>query len=141
MTYRTSPYLNFPGNAEEALTYYQSIFCGELEISTYDDMDTADFPFTPPPNTVAHGDLRGPHLNISGGDDFGPERRSLQERGLAMTLYADTVEEAREIIGKLTDTDATIELPFEQAPWGDWYGQVKDRFGVLWHISATAAGA
>lgn len=135
MTYRTSPYLHFPGNAEEVLTYYQSIFGGELEISKYDDMDTSGFPFTPPPNTVAHGDLRGAHLNLCGGDDFGPEKKSFEERGLAMAVYADSPEEARELIAKLTDTGATVEMPFEPAPWGASFGQVKDRFGMLWQIT------
>jgi PhnB protein len=26
-------------------------------------------------------------------------------------------------------------MPFEKAPWGDWYGQVFDRFGVMWAVS------
>lgn len=141
MTYRTSPYIDFPGNAEEVLTYYQSIFGGELEISKYDDMDLSKFPFTPPPGIVAHGDLRGPHLNISGGDDFGPAPKSLGERGLAMSLYANTAKEARELITKLIDTGATVEMPFEEAPWGGWFGQVKDRFGMLWQISADPGSA
>jgi len=27
-------------------------------------------------------------------------------------------------------------MPFEKAPWGDWYGQVFDRFGVMWAFSS-----
>jgi PhnB protein len=23
-------------------------------------------------------------------------------------------------------------MPFEKAPWGDYYGQLTDRFGVSW---------
>lgn len=26
-------------------------------------------------------------------------------------------------------------MPFEKAPWGGHYGQVKDKFGVLWAFS------
>ncbi|MCC5673203.1 hypothetical protein [Kocuria rhizophila] len=29
-------------------------------------------------------------------------------------------------------------MPFEKAPWGDWYGQVFDRYGVMWSFSAPA---
>jgi PhnB protein len=32
-------------------------------------------------------------------------------------------------------------MPFEQAPWGDWYGQVFDRFGVMWAISTATESA
>ena len=29
-------------------------------------------------------------------------------------------------------------MPFEKAPWGDYYGQVFDRYGVMWSFSASA---
>lgn len=28
-----------------------------------------------------------------------------------------------------------LNQPFEEAPWGGWYGQVFDRFGVMWAFS------
>jgi len=30
-------------------------------------------------------------------------------------------------------------LPFEQAPWGDHYGQFTDRYGVEWMVNASPA--
>lgn len=54
-------------------------------------------------------------------------------------VMPSSVADARALIEKLTSTGASIELPFEQAPWGDHYGQVKDRFGVLWQIDVPAS--
>lgn len=28
-----------------------------------------------------------------------------------------------------------VGMQFEKAPWGDWYGQVFDKFGVMWSFS------
>jgi PhnB protein len=35
MTSRLNPYLTFNGNAREAMEFYQSVFGGELRISTF----------------------------------------------------------------------------------------------------------
>ncbi len=35
---QASIYLNFPGNAEEALTFYRSIFGGDLHIARFNEM-------------------------------------------------------------------------------------------------------
>jgi PhnB protein len=33
----------------------------------------------------------------------------------------------------------TIDVPLEKAPWGDEFGQVKDRFGVNWLVNIAGA--
>ena len=53
----------------------------------------------------------------------------------ANLLNLDTVERAHEIIEMVTSTGGSVAMPFEQAPWGDHYGQVKDRYGVLFHLN------
>jgi PhnB protein len=35
----------------------------------------------------------------------------------------------------------TVKLPFELAPWGDRYGQLRDPFGITWAINQPAAKA
>ena len=31
-------------------------------------------------------------------------------------------------------------MPFEMAPWGELYGQVKDKFGIRWDVNVPAQG-
>ena len=31
-------------------------------------------------------------------------------------------------------------MPLEKAPWGDEFGQVKDRFGVNWLVNIAGSG-
>lgn len=35
--------------------------------------------------------------------------------------------------------DATITMPLEQAPWGDRFGQLTDKFGVRWMVNIPAS--
>lgn len=58
-------------------------------------------------------------------------------RGTAYSLLytTDTPEEARGYIEALIGRGGSEGMPFEKAPWGDWYGQVFDRFGVMWAFS------
>ena len=37
MTVRLNPYLSFNGNAREAMEFYQSVFGGQLDVSTFAD--------------------------------------------------------------------------------------------------------
>ena len=54
-------------------------------------------------------------------------------------LYTlDDVDKARELIQKLVDAGGSIQMPFEPAPWGATYGQVFDKFGVMWAFDVAA---
>ena len=52
MASRLNPYINFNGNARQALEFYKSVFGGELTLSTFGDMGMAD---TPDANKIMHG--------------------------------------------------------------------------------------
>lgn len=139
-----SPYITFPGNAGEAFAYYREIFGGELEITSYDDFPTDGFPFTPPPNTTAHAQLHGGLVTLAGGDGIaGPDQElpPLESDVYSFLIGLDTVEEAHAVIERVTSSGGELAMPFELAPWGDHYGQVKDRYGVLWALVVTGDSA
>lgn len=91
-------------------------------------------PFTPPDDAVAHAQLEGP-VAIAGGDSMSENPDPLNIHNYSFLLYFESVEEAQELIEKFTSTGGKIEMPFEQAPWGDHYGQIVDKFGVLWALN------
>ncbi|MFD8424894.1 hypothetical protein [Streptomyces sp. NPDC059466] len=57
MTARVTPYLNFGGNAREAMEFYHSVFGGTLDITTYADLHRAEG--AGQEDLVAHAMLRG----------------------------------------------------------------------------------
>lgn len=137
-TPQNSPYITFPGTAGEAFAYYRDVFGGELEVMTYDDFpDLSGFPFTPPPGAVAHGVLSGGLLTLTGGDGIaepGQELPPLASDVYSFLIGLDTVEEARALIDTVTSSGGRLAMPFELAPWGDHYGQVIDRYGVMFAL-------
>ena len=57
-----------------------------------------------------------------------------------LSLSGDEDELLRGYWGKLAD-GGTIDVPLEVAPWGDAFGQVKDKYGVNWLVNIAGAQA
>lgn len=134
-----SPYLSLPGNAAEVFAYYHEVFGGSLDLQKYGDTDTTGFPFTPPPDAVAHAQLDGGLVTLAGGDSFGEGCGGEGEQQLASSIYSfliglESVADAEALIATMTGRGPEIAMPFALAPWGDHYGQVRDPFGVLWAL-------
>jgi PhnB protein len=34
-----------------------------------------------------------------------------------------------------------VAMPLDQAPWGDYFGQLTDKFGVSWMVNIAGSGA
>lgn len=137
MAQKLATYIALDGTTGEAMEHWHEIFGGELQIMRYGDMPPMEgMPFEPDPNAVAHAMLTLPAGIITGGDSM-DDGNDYPVRGTAYSLMyeTDTPDEAREYIQKFLDGGGEIGMPFEVAPWGGWYGQVFDRFGVMWAFS------
>lgn len=137
MAHALATYIALPGTTAEAMEHWHDVFGGELQILRYGDMPPMpDMPFEPDPNAVAHSTLVTPAGVITGGDsmDDGNDY-AVQGTAYSLMYQTDTPDEARGFIQKFLDGGATVGMPFEVAPWGGWYGQVFDRFGVMWAFS------
>lgn len=137
MTLHTCPYVSFPGNARQMLEFYQSVFGGELRILTYGEQldNGVQFPFDPPREAVAHAMLRGP-FTLSGGDDLEHNRDKLSASEIGFTVESATPEDAQRIYEALAADGGQARMPFAQAPWGEYFGMVVDRFNVGWNVTA-----
>lgn len=128
-----STYIAFQGNAKEAFTHYQEVFGGDLTLITYADMPQMEgMPFEPDPNAVAHAQLDLPGGTITGSDGMPGEDYVVKGSIYSLMYELDDVAKAQELIDALVAAGGEINMPFEKAPWGDTYGQVFDKFGVMW---------
>lgn len=136
MTQSVATYIALPGTTAEAMEHWHEVFGGDLEILRYGDMPMEGMPFEPDPEAVAHSTLTLPGGVIAGGDAM-DDGNDYPVRGTAYSLLytTETPDEAREYIQQLIAGGGSEGMPFEMAPWGDWYGQVFDRFGVMWAFS------
>lgn len=136
MAQSIATYIALPGTTAEAMHHWHEVFGGELTILKYGDMALEGMPFEPDPNAVAHATLVTAAGTIAGGDAM-DDGTDYPVRGSAYSLLytTDTPEQARGLIEKLVAGGGEIGMPFEKPPWGGWYGQVFDRYGVMWSFS------
>lgn len=55
-------------------------------------------------------------------------------------LHPETRTEADALFAALSDGGKVeIEMPLQNAFWGDYFGSLGDKFGVQWMVSCTSA--
>lgn len=137
MTLQASISIQFPGTAAEAFTFYHQVFGGELQIMRYREFPPMDMPGgAPPDEAVAHANLTAVGLHLVGGDAL-EEQPPLSPSAYSIMLVPDTVDEGHALVAALVEGGGEVVLPLELAPWGDHYGQARDRFGVLWEVDVA----
>jgi PhnB protein len=134
MPIRLNPYLGFRDNAREAMTFYQSVFGGELTVSTFGDFHASDDPAEQ--EKVMHSHLETPDGLVLMASDT-PNRMEYQtQAGVSVSLSGDDEARLRGYWERLSE-GGTVTMPFEKAAWGDTFGMCVDRFGTSWLVNAS----
>ncbi len=131
-----NPHINFNGNAEEAFTFYKSVFGGEFAtIMRFKDLSYPGFPI---PEEEEHNIM---HIalpigkNILMGNDvpeiMGPVNEN--ENRSKIAISAESREEADKLFNGLSQ-DGNIEMPMSDSPWGSYFGMFRDKFGIEWMV-------
>jgi len=131
-----NPYLNFRGNARQAMEFYQSVFGGELNVSTFADYQLAEDPLEN--DQVMHSQLETSAGFTLMGSDV-PARRDINPNG-SISLSGDDEPLLNDYWNKLAE-GANIVEPLEKAPWGDSFGMLVDKYDVFWLVNITGAQA
>ncbi|MCE3254841.1 MAG: PhnB protein [Rickettsiaceae bacterium] len=139
---RTSTYLNFPRNTEEAFNFYKSVFGGEFigQVARFSDM---------PKNEgcpVAKGDenlIMHIELAIVGGHVLmgtdAPESMGFEVNfgnNIYINLEPDTREETDKLF-KALSAGGKIEMELQDMFWGAYFGSCIDKFGVRWMFNCV----
>ncbi len=135
MTVRLNPYLSFRDNARQAMEFYESVFGGELALSTFADMHASDDPAEQ--DKIMHGMLEAPNGLVLMGADT-PNSMEYQPNSYQISLSGDDEPTLRGYWEGLSSEGTVIE-PLVQAPWGDTFGMCIDRFGVHWMVNIAGA--
>lgn len=131
-----NPYINFNGNAEEAFTFYQSVFGGELTgIVRFKDVASADFPV---PENEANKIMRivlpiGNSVLIANDVPEVMGRVNENEDRSKIAVITESKEEADRIFNGLS-AGGTVEMPMAESPWGTYFAMFRDKYGIEWTV-------
>jgi PhnB protein len=134
MAVRLNPYLGFKDTAREAMTFYQSVFGGELTVSTFGDFQASQDPAEQ--DLVMHSQLEAPNGLVLMASDTPSHVEYKPQAGVSVSLSGDDEAALRGYWDALSE-GGTVAVPFEKAPWGDTFGMVVDRFGTTWLVNAA----
>ncbi len=132
-----NPYIHFNGNAEEAFTFYKSVFGGEFAmIVRFKDMEMEEHPIPEKEaNKIMHIGLPIGKKSILMGSDT-PEfmgKHNENETRSKISITTESKEEANHIFNGLS-IGGQIEMPLENSPWGSYFGMFRDKFGIEWMV-------
>lgn len=134
MTTRLNPYLNFQDTARDAMEFYQGVFGGTLELSTFGDFQATEDPAEK--DKIMHGMLTGENDIVLMGADV-PSHMEFSPNS-SVSLSGDDETVLRGWWDKLAD-GATVAEQLTMAPWGDTFGMLTDKFGVPWLVNIAGA--
>jgi PhnB protein len=135
---RLNIYLNFAGNAEEAMSFYRSVFGGEFtQIVRFKDMPMEGVSIPPEDQSkVMHVGLPiGSDSVLMASDALESLGQKLVKgNNVYVSVHPESRAEADRIFSSLS-AGGQIEMAIDDQAWGDYYGSFEDRFGVRWMVN------
>ena len=132
-----NPWINFNGNAEEAFTFYKSVFGGEFsKIVRFKDLAGEGFQVAKhEENKIMQIALPIGKNNVLLANDV-PEfmgRTNENENRSKISVGAESREEADKIFKGLS-AGGNVEGPIGDTPWGTYAGMFRDKYGIEWIV-------
>ena len=132
-----NPHINFNGNAEEAFTFYKSVFGGEFaKIIRFKDLAGPEFNVAKKEeNKIMHIALpigRGSMLMANDVPEIMGKTNENENRS-KIVISAESKEEADKLFNGLS-VGGQIEGPIGDGPWGTYFGCFRDKYGIEWIV-------
>jgi PhnB protein len=132
-----NPWINFNGNAEEAFTFYKSVFGGEFsKIVRFKDISSAEFPVAEnEANKIMCIAFPIGKNNVLMANDV-PEvlgRTNENENRSKIFIGTESREEADRLFNGLS-AGGNIEGQLGDSPWDTYAGMFRDKYGIEWII-------
>lgn len=131
-----NPWINFNGNAEEAFTFYQSVFGGEFtKVVRFKDLAGPGIPAGEDGEKIMQIILSFGDGQLLIGNDVPSFMGKVSEEENRSKIYigADSKEDAERIFSGLS-VGAQVEAPIGDSPWGTYFGMFRDKYGIEWVI-------
>lgn len=131
-----NPHINFNGNAEEAFSFYKSVFGGEfVKIVRFKELAGSDFPVADhEANKIMHIALPiGPNFLMGNDVPEAMGKTNENENRSKISVSTKSRTEAEKIFNGLS-AEGSIEFPMGENPWGSYFGMLRDKYGIEWMV-------
>ena len=124
-----TPYLQFPGTARDALTFYGDVFGCTVQLHDFAEFNRTDGPA----DAIAHGYLTEGPVTLFASDVAGDALPFRSEGMMLSLLGAAPPAILRGWFASLSEDGRVVDA-LQRRPWGASDGQVIDRYGLHWLI-------
>ena len=134
---KVQPYLNFDGKAEEAFSFYKSVFGGEFTANMkMKEMPDGDKTPAEEQNRIMHIALPIGNDTMLMASDIMPSAGHTLQQGnqTYIMLNPETKDEADRLFNGLS-AGGDIEMKMEDMFWGDYFGSFADKYGIKWMVN------
>ena len=133
MASQLNPYLNFNGNARQALEFYASVFGGQPTLSTFADLGATG---SPDADRIMHGALETDAGYSIMAADVTSDMEYHSMAGCSISISGDDADHLHGYWDKLS-AGGTITMPMSKQVWGDEFGMCVDQFGIDWLVNIS----
>jgi PhnB protein len=138
MASKLNPYLQFRDNARDAMTFYQGVFGGDLNVSTFGEYGGEGGTHGAAADGVMHAQLEAPNGFTLMASDIPPGMDTGGDVKNGTISISGDDDDLRDYFDKLSD-GGQVTMPLEKQMWGDEFGMLTDRFGIDWMVNIAAA--
>jgi PhnB protein len=131
-----SPHINFNGNAEEAFTFYKSVFGGEFsKVVRFKEISSPEYPIP------ANEENKLMYISLPIGSSVLMANDILEVMGKVseeenrskISISAESKEEAYKLFNGLS-AGGQIEMPLDENPDGTYFAMFRDKYGIEWMV-------
>ncbi len=137
---KINPHINFNGNAEEAFTFYKSVFGGEFgQVTRFKDVASAEFPV---PESEANKIMSialpiGTSTLMANDVPESMGRTNENENRSKIVICAESREEAATLFNGLS-VGGSVEVPPSENPEDPFFAMFRDKYGIEWMVQVAA---
>lgn len=134
MAQQLNPYITFNGNCAEAMTFYGEVFGAAPQIMSFRDsgMDI---------DGVMHSNIAAPNnFNLFASDFAEGMGEYNPGTNVQISLSGDEAEALQGCWAQLSEGGQVV-IPLQKQMWGDEYGQLVDKYGIVWHVNIAGSAA
>jgi len=129
------PYLNFDGNAREAMTFYQQCLGADLTLQAFGE---AGAPFPGSEKLIMHARLSTQAGAVIMASDSMPHVPLVLGNNVWVTQDCDSIEEIERLFAAFGE-GGSVMMPLADQFWGARFGMLTDKYGINWMFNHELA--